>query len=201
MEHTSDAGHEDELPRSERRQRRRKTTLEMIGLVGPNAAAVFFSGHLVLSWTVVSSALWALFAGLVTAAYWSWHRSRFPANIDAPVEERTTRERVEMHEDAGPIWHPINLLVLGVGAVVVTSLVVIGVLVSFILPMLIIVGFGVADQWSDLGTLGTATLWTLGVAMVLEIGLVIPLSKLWGLSLDAGPADRDDFCPSPGDKF
>ena len=56
-----------------------------------------------------------------------------------------------------------------------------------------ILGFGVADGWSDLGALGIATLCAATVALVLEFALVIPLSKRWGLSVDAPIRDKEDF--------
>ena len=74
---------------------RRSMALAPAGrLVVPIAVAVLSCGILVADWSLVLSVLWALFAGLITAAYWSWHRGQYPAVIDPPTPERP-RERVE----------------------------------------------------------------------------------------------------------
>ncbi len=180
------------------RQRRRKTALEMIALIVPNAAAVFFSGRLVAQWGVTTAGLWAAFVALLSAGYWIWHRGRYPARVQSSTTgDGSSAPRREMAEDAGSIWHPVNLLVLALGAMAVATVVVVGLLVSFLLPLMIVVCLGVVAGGTDLEGLGWAALWTLAVALIVEVTVVLPLSKLWGLSMDDEGLDRDDFCPPP----
>ena len=191
-------GGADGPPEFVRLQRRRRTALETVALVVPIAVAVLASGLLVADWPLVASLLWALVSGLIAMAYWMWHRGRYPAVVDPPTPE-PPRARAERHEDAGPIWHPVNLLVLAVGAVVVVSFALVGMVAALLLPLLIILGFGIADGWSDPGALGIATLCVAAVAVALEFALLIPLSKRWGLPVEATPR-RSDFCPPREDR-
>lgn len=180
-----------------KRQRRRKTVLEMISLAIPNAAAVFFSGHLVAEWGAVTAGMWAALTATVSGGYWTWHRGRYPARVGTTAmsgQERHSPRR-EMAEDAGPIWDPVNLLVVAVGAVAVVTVVVIGTLVAFLLPLMIILIVGVVAGGGDMGGVGSAAFATLGVAVVIEAAVVLPLSKLWGLSMDDEGPGRDEFCP------
>lgn len=180
------------------RQRRRKTALEMIALVVPNGAAVFFSGRFVAQWGVTTAGLWAVILALLTAGYWTWHRGRYPAKVQSSTkDDERAAPRREMAEDAGSIWHPVNLLVVAVGAMAVVTVVVIGTLISFLLPLVIVFAFGVLAGGTDLGGVGWAALCTLAVALIIEVTVILPLSKRWGLSMDDEGPDRDDFCPPP----
>lgn len=179
-----------------RLQRRRKTALEMAGQVVPISVAVLSSGILLAEWSVATASLSAVFAGVLVAAYWSWHRGRYPATIDSPSPEQP-RQRVERDEDAGSVWHPINLLVLLIGAIAVASVVLVGMVAALALPLLVILGFGFADGWSDGGAVVKATLCTAAAGLAVEFGLVIPLCKRWGLATDSPARRREDFCPSP----
>ncbi len=67
------------------------------------------------------------------------------------------------------------------------AVVAIGVVVRFTLALAIIVLFTVVDSDSDLGDVALATLLTLGAAAVVELAVVLPLSRLWDLSIDEGP--------------
>ena len=175
---------------------RLKVRLELMTLVGPNAAAVFFAGWFVVGWEPVRAALWSLLTAIVLAGYWQWHRQRFPARVTEPAEpEAVARPRREMEEGAGPIWNPSNLLVLVIGAVVVTVVVVVGLLLSILLPLAVIVLFGAAAG-GDMGGVVSAAVATLAVALVIEFALVLPLAKRWRLAVDDGPR-RTDYCP-PG---
>lgn len=95
---------------------------------------------------------------------------------------------------AAAICDPVNLLVVAVGAVAVVTVVVIGTLVAP-LPLMIILIVGVVAGGDDMGDVGSAAFATLGVAVVIEAAVVLPLSKLWGLSMDDEGPDRDEFCP------
>lgn len=161
-----------------------------------NAGAVFFAGRFVAQWNALTAGLWAAVTAMACVGYWIWHRRRYPAQITVDTNEvAEARPRREMSQDAGPIWDPVNLLVLGVGALAVVVVVVFGLLVSFIVPVMIILGFGVFFGSADLGGVGGAVLGTLSVALITEFGVVMPLCRHWGLPFDDAGRSRRDFCP------
>lgn len=179
-------------------QRRRKVALEALSLAAANAGAVFFAGRFVARWDVPTAGWWGAVAAVACVGYWIWHRSRYPAQITVETDEAVeARPRREMADDAGSIWDPLNLLVLGVGALAVVAVVVFGLLVSFIVPLMIILGFGVFFGGDDLGGVGGALLGTLLVASITEFGVVMPLCRHWGLPFGSAGPSRQDFCPPP----
>jgi hypothetical protein len=82
----------------------------------------------------------------------------------------------------------------------VTAVVVAGIAVRFVLPLLIIVIFGVGYGPATFGEVAQATLATLGVSFVLVFAIVIPLRKWWNLAFDEEPRELDEFCPKPDEK-
>lgn len=173
-----------------RRQTRRKVTLESLSLAGPIAAAFFFSGELVVDWPRRTSALLALGVAVLLVSFWIWHRRRHPASIAAPAPDAEEASGDGADDDGR--WDLFTLLLLGLSLV---GVVLIGVVGRFILPLLVIVLFGVGDSGSDLGDVVVAAGCMLAVSFVLELGIVLPLSKRWNLAIDEDPRPREDFCP------
>lgn len=140
----------------------------------------------------MSAGLWAAFVRLFSVGYWTWHRNRYPPRVKSIAEDDEERlPRREMAEDAGSVWHPANLVVVAVGAMAVLTVFVLGTLVSLLLPLMIVVCFAVITGG---GGVGWALLGTLAAALVIELTVVLPLSKFWDLSMDdEGP--RESFCP------
>ena len=172
-----------------RRQTRRKVTLESLSLAVPIAAAFFFSGVFIVAWSQATSLLLAMGVSVPLVVFWIFHRRRFPANIAPPSPEPDKEPRDG--EDDGR-WDWFTLLLLGASLIVV---VVGGVVARFVVPLAVIVLFGVGHSGPDLWYATVAAGCTLAVAFVLEFGIVLPLSKLWNLAIDEDPRPRDDFCP------
>jgi hypothetical protein len=167
------------------RQTRRKVTLEALSFAVPVSASVLFSGEVVAKWSRDGALTAAALTAIACLAFLLWHRSRHPASV-APwgsSGEAPRHEEAEDDEEAGG-WDPFTLLLFVVS---LTTVVVAGVVVRFMLPLGIIVLFTLVDSDSDLGDVALATLLTLAVAAVVELGVVIPLSRLWNLSNDEGP--------------
>lgn len=180
----------DDVDAHTRRQIRRKVTLESMSLSVPIAAAFFFSGELVVAWPRRVSLLLAAGVAVVLVSFWIWHRRRYPASIAAPSQE--SEDEASADEDDDGRWDVFTLLLLGVSLVAV---VLVGVVGRFILPLLVIVLFGVGYSGSDLGHVVVAAGCMLAVSFVLEFGIVLPLSKRWNLAIDEDPRPREDFCP------
>lgn len=166
------------------RQTRRKVALEMLSFAVPVSASVLFSGEIVSTWSRDGALLAAALTAIACLAFLLWHRSRHPASV-APwgSSAEALPQEEDDDEDVGG-WDPFTLLLFVVS---LTAVVVAGVVVRFVLPLGVIVLFTVVDSDSDLGDVALATLLTLGVAAVVELGVVIPLSRLWNLSIDEGP--------------
>ena len=173
-----------------RRQTRRKVTLESVSLAVPIAAAFFFSGEFILAWPRRASLVLALGVAAALVTFWIWHRRRYPATIAAPSPEP---EEESGDDDDGGRWDWFTLLLL-LGASLV-AVVIAGVIARFILPLLVVVLFGIGSSASGLGGVVVAVGCTLGTAFVLEFAVVLPLSKAWNLAIDEDPRSRDDFCP------
>lgn len=172
-----------------RRQTRRKVTLESLSLAVPIAAAFFFSGEFILAWPRRASLMLALGVAAALVTFWIWHRRRYPATIAAPSPEP---EEESGDDDDGGRWDWFTLLLLGASLVAV---VIAGVIARFILPLLVLVLFGIGSSASGLGGVVVAAGCTLGTAFVLGFAVVLPLSKAWNLAIDEDPRSRDDFCP------
>lgn len=178
------------------RQRRRKTLLEAVELVVPAAWAVYVSGRLVARWDQIASVTCALIAGLVLTTYWIWHRRRFPANV-AATDGASIREKRERPTETRSIWAWDNLLLVVFIALAWVVTVVVGLLVAFMLPLAIVVGFAVFEGGADGSSIWMAMLLTLGVAVVIDVGIVYPLARHWALPMEGARRAKADFCPPP----
>lgn len=165
------------------RQTRRKVALEALSFAVPVSASVLFSGEVVAKWSRDGALTAAALTAIACLAFLLWHRSRHPASV-APWGSSAEAPQHEEADDEVGGWDPFTLLLFVVS---MTAVVVAGVVVRFVLPLGIIVLFTVVDSDSDLGDVALATLLTLGVAAVVELAVVIPLSRLWNLSIDEGP--------------
>lgn len=161
-------------------------TLESLSLAVPIAAALLFSGALVAAWRWPVTLTVAGATAVALTAFWVGHRRRYPASIAPPVPDPES----ETGEDDGR-WDWFTLLLLGVSLVAV---VVVGVVARFVVPLLAIVLLALAYGDAGLGRVLAATGCTLAVAFVLELGLVLPLSRRWDLAIDDDPRPREDFC-------
>jgi hypothetical protein len=166
------------------RQTRRKVALEMLSLAVPTSSAVYFSGDVIAGWapqvTVPATALTAV----ACLAFLLWHRSRFPASVATWGSSDEPPSDDEVEDDEGGRWDLFTILLFVVS---LTAVVVAGVVVRFAMPLAVIVLFVVVDSESDLGDAAFATLAMLGAAAVVELVVVIPLSRLWDLSIDEPP--------------
>lgn len=175
---------------------RRKVALEALSFAVPVSASVLFSGEVVAKWSRDGALTATVLTAIACLAFLLWHRSHHPASV-APWGSSAEAPR---HEDADDEevggWDAFILLLFVVS---LTAVVVAGVVVRFMLPLGIIVLFTVVDSDSDLGDVALATLLTLAVAAVVELGVVIPLSRLWNLSIDEGPGLLASVYPVPTD--
>jgi hypothetical protein len=177
------------------RQTRRKVGLELVSLVASMGSAVFFSGLLVAQWSLRHAFVATVLATAGFSAYWIWHRSRYPANI-APPPAETVDDSAD--EDDGGRWEWYWILALVVSLIAV---VVVGLVSSFLLALVVIVGFGVGySDVSDVGDIASAALAMLAVAAIVEFGVVMPLCKRWNLDFDAQPEPRSTYCPTPTER-
>ncbi|MBD8608515.1 hypothetical protein IFT73_16795 [Aeromicrobium sp. CFBP 8757] len=166
------------------RQTRRKITLETLSFSVPVTAAVLCSGLIVATWSRDGAVLAALLTAVACTAVMLWHRSNHPASIAPRGSSAEADAGSDDVEDDGGRWDLFTVVLFAVSLVAV---VVAGVVVRFTLALAIIVLFAVVDSDSDLGDVALATVVTLGAAAVVELVVVIPLSRLWDLSTDEGP--------------
>ncbi|MFB9313058.1 hypothetical protein [Nocardioides plantarum] len=171
----------------ESRQVRRKLVLELVSLAVPLAAAVGFSCVLVAHTSTRLGLFATLVTALVTLVGWTWHRRRHPPTIETHTEyEPGPRPDAgdEDAEDDGPWdWVIGMLLVVAVGV----GIAVVAITGRFLLSLIVIATFAVVDSASDLGDVVLATLYTLGVGLVVELGVVGPLGRRWDLDVDETP--------------
>ncbi|AWB93296.1 hypothetical protein [Aeromicrobium chenweiae] len=173
-----------------RRQTRRKVALEVLSLAVPISSAVFFSGALIAGWSWRISSVVALLTAVGLFAYWAWHRSVHPADIEPPPAEDP--DEAADDDDGRWDWFTVLLLVVGVIGVVV-----VGLVGSFVVPLLVILLFWLTSSGADVGDVAGATIAMLGVSCVLELAIVLPLCRRWNLDPEAKPRSRDEFCPKP----
>jgi hypothetical protein len=179
-----------------RRQTRRKVFLEALSLVAPIGSAIFFSGRFVVSWPLPTTLAVTGLSAVALMIYWIWHRSTYPASIAPWGSSDEPDDPADEVEDEGGRWDLFMIVLTVVG---VTTVVVLGIVARFVLALLVIVLFAAAHSGSELGDVASAVLAMLGVSFVVEVGVVIPLSRVWDLSIDEEPPDRGDFCPVPTD--
>ncbi len=179
------------------RQTRRKVLLETLSFAVPVSVAVLCSGEIISKWTRDGTLLAAGLTAVACVALMLWHRSNHPADIaprGSSAEETSGPDDVE---DEGGRWDLFTIVLL-VGSL--AAVVVISVVVRFTLALAIIVLFSVVDSDSDLGDVALATLLTLGAAAVVELAVVLPLSRLWDLSVDEGPGLLASVYPVRADR-
>jgi hypothetical protein len=171
-------------------QTRRKVAVESLSLVAAMGSAVFFSGLFIAHWSLGLNLLVTVLTGAALVLYWVWHRSRYPANITPP-----TAETADADDDAVSQWEWYWVLALGIGFV---GVVIAGLLASFFLALLVIVGFGFGySETSSARDVLYASLAMLGFSAAVEFAVVLPLCKLWNLDATADPAPMDTYCPTP----
>ncbi|WP_182523952.1 hypothetical protein [Nocardioides dongkuii] len=173
-----------------RRQVRRKVTLEVLSLAVPTSAAVFLSGRWILEWNRGDATLVTVVTAAVLGALWLWRRTKVPATIEVEVEADADaegeRELGTSEEDSGEDgrWDLSSVLLVAVAAVAVVALVAVGLLVQFLLPLSVVLLFSLAHGSPGLADVASTVGATLAVAFVLELVVVLPLSRWWGLPFD-----------------
>jgi len=163
----------------------RKVALETVSLAVPVSSAVLFSGGFIAGWSRPQSAAAAASVAAVAAAGFVWHRRSHPANIDPPVPVPEAPGAAEPRTDDDARWDLVTLVLLAVSLVL---LVVVGMVAMFLVPILVIVGFSLTHDGVRIGDVLLALGATLGVALVLELAVALPLARRW--DLDPGPPRR-----------
>lgn len=171
-----------------RTQQRRKVGLELLSLVVPLTAAVLFSSWYVVGWPRPVGALVAAATAVVLVVGWLWHRSHHAPSLEEWNDGPTGLEP----DPVDDLDHDLDLDHDGNGGVgstlaalaIVGVIAVVAVTTRFLLPLLVIGLFAIAGSGSDLGDVLLATACTLAVGLLVELGLVEPLARRWGLSVD-----------------
>jgi hypothetical protein len=172
------------------RQTHRKVFLETLSLAASMGSAVLFSTWIIMGWSVRDVSLLTSLAVVVLTAGLLWHRSIHPAAIGPPVADEEP-DGSEDEDDDPQRW---DWFTIGLFVVSLVGVVVLGIVVRFAFPVLVIILFAAAGS-AGLGDVALATLGMLGVTFVTELAIVIPLCKRWNLSLDDERPARGESSP------
>ena len=164
---------------------RRKVALELVSLVVPVATAVGACTVLVAHTSVGYGLSATLVTALAAAGCWTWHRHRHPATIEPPTDyDPGPGDGFASEEAEGPWDRFVGLLltvaiVVGIAVVAITS--------RFLLALIVIATFTIFHGAAEPGDVVLATLCTLAVGLLAELGVVSPLGRRWNLDVDQTP--------------
>lgn len=176
-------------PATRRRQERRLGGLHALSLAAALGAPVLFGAYVVAEASAPVAGGAAAAAALLGGGLMLWLRRSHPPSLESSGE---AEEEDPTDDDSG--WDVGTLLF---AATVVPLFVVVAVLVRFMLPLGVILGFWWADGDASFGSVLLAAGCCLAVLAAVEFGVELPLSRRWGLPLDGKPTPRQDYCPPP----
>jgi hypothetical protein len=172
---------------NERERTRRKVALEVLSLTVPLATAVGSSSAFLADASTTFAILIALTVLLTTAVGWVGYRYQHPPSTTAETTyELDVRNDAGLGEgDADSRWDRFTGTLLAAGVIV--AIAVVAITTRFVLALLIVAGFALANSSSSLGSFVMAAAYTIAAGLVAELGVVAPLGRRWDLDVDEAP--------------
>lgn len=165
---------------------RRKARLEMVSAATSFFTGLFFGMLYIAQSTLAESLGWGSAAALVAAGAWWLLRRARPAEITEPqlLDTAASGEFDSDEEEDGEGktgWDPVGILL---AVTVVPLFVLVGLVVTCILPLLILGGFiAFAGGTSDL-PVWDAIVYVVLANVVVDLCVNTPLMKRWGIPED-----------------
>ena len=166
---------------------RRTVALEVLSLTVPLATAVGSSSAFLAGASTTFAIVIAVTVLVTTAVGWVGYRYLNPPSIAAETEdEPDVRHDAGLGDgDADSRWDRFTGTLVAAGVVVAVA--VVAMATRFVLALLIVAGFALANSSSSFGGVVLAAACTIGAGLVAELGVVAPLGRRWDLEVDEAP--------------